>query len=277
MSTEARPGVRAPLYAPAVDDWNGSGWGHERCCAAVEAEVARFVTVIGDADPATPVPTCPGWTVADLVRHHGTTHRWVEHIVRTRASERVWSRDVVTDAPDDDRDLAAWLAAGAERLLVTLRAAGPDLPVWSWGADQHARFWSRRVLYEAVIHRADAELALGRVPHIDRDTAVEGIEEFLTNLPNARWVAERLEELLGNGHTVHLHATDAGAGGEWMISLPPDGVAWKRGHGKATVAVQAQAGDLLLLIYGRLRPAGERFAVFGDQLLLERWLEKSSF
>ncbi|MEV8015780.1 maleylpyruvate isomerase N-terminal domain-containing protein [Streptomyces sp. NPDC086554] len=48
---------------------------HEQYCAAVQAADARFVELARGADPATPIPTCPGWTLSDLVRHHGTTHR----------------------------------------------------------------------------------------------------------------------------------------------------------------------------------------------------------
>ncbi|MGH3329078.1 MAG: maleylpyruvate isomerase family mycothiol-dependent enzyme [Streptomycetales bacterium] len=250
-------------------------WEHERYCAGLEAEMARFIEVVRHVDPATPVPSCPGWTIAVLVKHHGSTHRWVEHVVRTRANERVRSRDVEIGLPDDEADYPVWLAAGVASLVAALRAVDPDAPMWTWGPDRHARFWSRRVLHEAVVHRADAELALGREPLIAPRTAVDGIDEFLTNLPFAPRVAERLRELGGEGATLHLHSTDAD--GEWMITLQPDGFTWARGHGKGTVAVRAPASDLLLLTYGRRKPAADRFAVFGDQRLLERWLETSAF
>lgn len=243
---------------------------HERHCAAAEAEIARFAEVTQHADPAAPVPTCPGWTITDLIRHHGTTHRWITHIVRTRPKERVWSRDLDLGLPADDAGYPGWLAAGAGPLLTTLREAGGDTPVWTFGPDQHVRFWSRRVLYEAVVHRADAELALGRTPYIDPETAADGIEEFLANIPVIPWVAEQLRTLGRTGETLHLHATDHD--GEWMIALGPDGVTWEHGHGKGTVAVRGTTSDLLLLTYGRLRPGDERFAVFGDQELLSGWL-----
>jgi hypothetical protein len=64
--------------------------------------------------------------------------------------------------------------------------------VWAWGPDQHARFWSRRMLYETVVHHSDAELALGREPVIDRAVAVAGVDEFLENLPSASVWAPRV-------------------------------------------------------------------------------------
>jgi uncharacterized protein (TIGR03083 family) len=265
-----------------------SEWSHERYCAAVESEIARFVELVRAADPATPVPSCPGWTVADLVKHHGMSHRRVEHVVRHRVREPVWSKDLEPGLPDDQADYPAWLAAGAGPLLATLRAADPDAPMWTNGADQHARYWARRILYEAVVHRADAELAVGRKPDIDAETAVDGIDEFLTNLPFFRWVAEAVAELPHDGRAVRLHATDHE--GEWMVTLDPAGFSWQRRHGTATsheahrkgtqpapcVTVEGSAGDLLLLTYGRLPPADDRFAVAGDGRFLAQWLEKSA-
>ena len=258
-----------------MSDHAEDGWAHERNCAALEAEIRRFLVAAEQADPAIPVPTCPGWTVADLVKHHGTTHRWIEHIVRRRAQERIWSREVDLGLPDDEAHYPAWLATGVGPLLATLREIDPDTPLWTWGADRHARFWPRRLLHEAAIHCADAELALGGTPRIEPDTAVDGVDEFLANLPYAHWVAPRLRQLPGDGATLHLHATDCD--GEWMITIGADGFTWSRGHGKGTVAVRATASDLMLLVYGRLQASDERLTVYGDQRLLAQWLEKTAF
>jgi uncharacterized protein (TIGR03083 family) len=257
-----------------VHEQTGSRGDHGHYCSAVEAEVARFVEAVEFADPATPVPTCPGWTIAELVKHHGTTHRWIEYILRHRAKKRVWSRDVELGLPADQTRYPEWLALTAASLVAMLRATDPAAPIWTWGVDQHVRFWSRRVLYEAVLHRADAELALGHKPRINPDIAVDGIDEFLTNVSHARWVDKRLRELDGHGETLHLHSTDTG--GEWLINLGRKGFTWAPGHANATVTVGAPAGDLLLLVYGRL-PVDERFAVSGDHGVLRRWLDKVAF
>src|SRR5262249_55605113 len=147
--------------------------------------------------------------------------------------------------------------------------------VWTWGPGRSAGWWSRRMLHETTVHRADAELALGRMPEIDAGTALDGVEEFLANLSSQRRAAAQLAELGANGETVHLHATDSD--GEWMLTLRADGFDWERGHGKGTVAVQGTTRDLFLLTYGRLRSTDERFTIFGDREPLDRWLEKSAF
>lgn len=243
---------------------------HELHRAAAETEIARFIEVTGQADLTTPVPTCPGWTFADLIRHHGTTHRWITHIVRTRPKEQVWSRDVDLGLPADVGDYPAWLAAGVEPLLTALRETDGATPTWTYGPDQQVRFYSRRVLYEAAVHRADAEIALGLDPVIAPETAADGIEEFLTVMLGLPRVAESIQKFGRFGETLHLHATDGDGDGEWMITLGPDGTTWERGHAKGTVAVRGTTSDLFLLVWGRLKP--ERLTVFGDQELLSGWL-----
>lgn len=242
-------------------------WDFDALCEALEAEIGRFGAVVREADPARAVPTCPGWVVADLVKHHGTSLRWATQIVRERARGRIWSRDVELGLPEDVAGYVDWFDAAAGPLLATLREAGPDATVWNVFGDEHrARFWARRMLFEAVVHRCDAELALGRRPRIDAATAAEGIDEFLTCLPG--W-----QRALPDDHSsLHLHATDPDTG-EWMIRLTADGFRWEHDHGRATVAVRGSAGDLLLLLYNRL-PADD-LTVFGDQRLLDGWLAGS--
>jgi uncharacterized protein (TIGR03083 family) len=250
-------------------------WDHDGYCAAAEAEIARFVELVEEADPATAVPTCPGWTMAALAKHLGSTHRWAEHILRNRVQERVRSRDFEVEPPDTDAGHAAWVAAGARRLLAALRDADRDVTTWTWAGDRGVDWWSRRMLHEVLVHRVDAELALGREPAVGAHVAVDGINEFLANLGSAGWVAKRLPEVRANGDTLHLHSTDAE--GEWMIGIGPDGFTWAPGHGKATVAVRGSAADLLLLAYGRVPASARRYEVFGDEGLLERWLKATAF
>ncbi|MFF3324862.1 maleylpyruvate isomerase N-terminal domain-containing protein [Streptomyces sp. NPDC002889] len=244
---------------------------HELYCDGVEQLVRRFVDAVRDVDPATPVPTCPGWTFADLVKHHGTTHRWMEHLVRTRAAERVRSRDVPLDLPEETTAYPRWLVHSAEATLRTLRKVDPDTPMWSHGADQRVGFYPRRLLFETVVHLADAELALGREPGIRPGTAADGIDEFLENVPYFAWIAEPVGEL-ANG-SLRLTATDTG--GAWTITFGDAGYAWTT-HGEnadtAAVCVAAPVADLLLLQYGRRHPDDPRFAVAGDHAVLDRWL-----
>ncbi|MFE2560392.1 maleylpyruvate isomerase N-terminal domain-containing protein [Streptomyces sp. NPDC059352] len=246
---------------------------HAATCEAALEHATRFASVVRDADPATPVPTCPGWTLADLTRHLGTGHHWAEHLVRTRATARVLARDLPLDPPRDPAACAGWLAAGAEAATATLRAAAPDTPLWSPGADPHARYYPRHLLFETVVHLADAEIALGGdTAPIASGTAVDGIEHFLDDLPYIPCTAESLAHLGRDGDVLLLSARDTGT--EWTLTLGGGGFARRRGRGdtEPTTSVEAEAGELLLLLHRRYAADDPRFVHSGDRDLLDAWL-----
>jgi uncharacterized protein (TIGR03083 family) len=247
---------------------------HEWFCERAGAEIAALADLVGGApDIAAEVRTCPGWTVADLAGHTGAVHRWATAIVATRAAKRPPFPDV--DSPWSSADgWARWLTAGAGPLLDALRSAGPAVEVWTWGPSRSSGWWARRMTHETAVHRADAQLALGVTPVIDPETAADGIDEFLENLPEARRPSRHLASMPA-GESVHLHATDCD--GEWVIRFGGDGpgtVAWSRGHEKATVAVRGPVAELLLVVYGRLPADDPRLSVFGAAPLLALWQEK---
>ena len=62
--------------------------------AALEADATRLVELVALADQSAPVPTCPGWTVADVVEHVGTLYRWSAAHVATAAPARLSPRSL---------------------------------------------------------------------------------------------------------------------------------------------------------------------------------------
>jgi uncharacterized protein (TIGR03083 family) len=252
---------------------------HAQHCALAEAEVLRFAEVVRDVPDlgAVPVPTCPDWTLADLVLHTGSVHRWAAQMVGSLAQARLPSADVVLDLPDDVSGYPDWLAAGAELLVSAFAAADPDAPMWAWGADQHARFWPRRMLHETTVHRGDAELALGLAPVVSAPVACDGVEEFLANLPCAAYFAPGVRELVGDGETLAFDASSSGAGAcSWLVRLEPSGFSWARADPAAgDVVVRAAPGELLLFLYGRRAVGDEGITVSGDTALLDRWVRHS--
>jgi uncharacterized protein (TIGR03083 family) len=245
----------------------------ERLYQEVPAWTDRLATLLDRADPGTPVPTCPKWTLLELSGHVGSAFRWMTTIVATRATDPVRRRDTPDRrAPDDPAQLPAWLRAGAAGLTGAVRSVGPSTPVWTWaGGLQPAEWWLQRMLYELVVHVADAELALGEPVTISSELAAAGIDEWLAILPFAH---DDMTEALPPGRSMHLHATD---GGEWLLRGTPDGLAWERGHVKADVAVRGAAGTLYLLLNRRL-PADERAVeIHGDRSTLDTWLAHTVF
>jgi uncharacterized protein (TIGR03083 family) len=239
-------------------------------CDALEADAARLVELVTDADPTASVPTCPGWTVGHVVDHVGMLYRWSAAHVATSARARISPATLDLGQPDD-RVSAAWLAGGVAPMLGTFRSADPDSRAWGWGADRHARFWPRRMLFETVIHRADAAFALGAEPEIEPAVAADGIDELLANLPHAAYFAPGIAELRGENERLALRATDGD--NSWFIRLMPAGYSWDWSAGEADVTVSAGTADLLLLLYRRRDPHdGARFACDGDAALLDRFL-----
>ena len=209
----------------------------------------------------------------DLAEHLGSVHRWAGHMVRNLSPERVPSRTLDLGMPADDAGIPTWLVAGNEALLDTFRAADPDAAMWAWGADQHARFWPRRMLHETTVHRADAELAGGRDPAIDATVAVDGIDELLDNLPSATYFAPNVAELKGDGDSIALVADEAA----WTIHLVADGFTWSHDAvADPSARVSGDAGDLLLLLYSRRDLDDRRITIDGDADLLARWLTNSA-
>jgi uncharacterized protein (TIGR03083 family) len=247
---------------------------HEWLCERAEKEISVFAASAGDApDITADVPTCPGWTIAELAGHTGSYHRWVTALIETQATARIPVPD--TTSPWESADgWSQWLASGAEPLLTALRAAGPLTPVWTWGPGRTSGWWARRVLHETTVHRADLELALGADdPDIDPLVAADGIDEFLFNLPSARRPYPHLAAL-PTGKSLHLHATDTD--GEWLIRFTDSGIAWERGHQKATAAIRGPVTSLLLFTHGRRPAADPRLAVFGDESVPRLWQEKTA-
>lgn len=243
-------------------------------CDLLEAELERLVAAALEADAGAAVPTCPGWSVRDVVEHVGGLHRWTEAHVRLLSSERIRARDLELGTPEDPSDWESWLGDGMASLVTTLRAADPDAEVWAWGSDKRARFWGRRMLFETNIHRADLELAQEKEPHIAATVAVDGIDEFLDNLPHAEYFAPQVKELRGTGERLRLHARDLDV--TWTIGLFPDGFEWHHSGDEPNVRVEGNASDLLLFVYGRKSQKDRGLTAIGHPGVLERWRTNSA-
>jgi len=215
------------------------------------------------------IPAVDGWTVGEVVVHVGQGSHWTTLIVRDGLDGH-GALEALDPDPDlvDENALLAWFDAAATELADTLEAADPDAPGWTFGAaDDQVGYWWRRRAHETAVHRWDVASAQGSPAPIERDLAVDGIDEFFeVFLPR---VASRVT---GDGQTLHLHGTDEGLAegtAEWTITFAADGLCWERGHAKGDAAVRGPASDLALLLWNRVPPA--RLEVFGDASVIDRW------
>ncbi|MGI5367085.1 hypothetical protein C9J60_33565 [Streptomyces sp. A244] len=259
---------------------------HDRYCDEIAHQIALLRQVVtSGADLSGTVPTCPDWSLEELVRHTGGALRWAELMVRTRAAEEVPEEQVPgvagPEAVGDAAALDAWLAETGEQITATLREAGPDAKVWGWAGIQTSGFWARRMTHEITVHRADAALAAGLPYDVAPEIAADTIDEWLQIVEYVQRTEPRdvVRELVGPGSSIHLHATDTGPdlNAEWVVELTEDGVRWRRGHEKATVALRGPLTFVLLAFYRRLPLDAKELEVLGERELLEFWLERATF
>ncbi|KOG62798.1 MULTISPECIES: maleylpyruvate isomerase family mycothiol-dependent enzyme [Streptomyces] len=259
---------------------------HDRYCDEIAQQVEQLRAVVtSGADLSATVPTCPDWSLEDLVRHMGGALRWVDALVRTRAQENIPPDQVPLGAgPQERGDAAAldkWLADTGELVVGALREAGPDTGVWAWTGMLNSGFWARRMACEITVHRADAALAAGLPYEVAPDIAADALDEWLQLV---EWVQRNTphkaaRDLRGPERSIHLHATDAAPdlNAEWIVELGEEGMRWRRGHEKATVALRGPLTPVLLAFYRRLPLDTPGLEVLGDREVLEFWLERTTF
>nr|WP_221218616.1 MULTISPECIES: maleylpyruvate isomerase family mycothiol-dependent enzyme [unclassified Mycolicibacterium] len=246
------------------------------------AENAAFAELLRNADLSIPVPTCPEWTLQQLMRHVGRGDRWCAQIVAEQSMDYIDPRTVAGGKPPEGRDNEIdWLLAGPRQLVDAVAQTGPDTEVWTFLGPRPATWWIRRRLHEVLVHRADAAIALGVEFDVDPALAADAITEWLE-----RVVIQADEEgpaggdrPLGDEQSLHLHATetDLGEAGEWTLLGRPDGIAMVHEHGKATAALKGPARNLLMAVVRRGTAAAEGLEVFGDAGVWDTWLARTPF
>lgn len=253
----------------------------DRYFVEFEAETARLAGLAHDADTQRPIPTCPDWTLEQLVGHVSRGHRWAAELVRRRSPEPLPFQEVVVPADPEER--SEWLTAGARMLADAVRDAGPEQPVWTWQKDRSAGFWLRRMLHDEVVHRFDAELALGIEGDLAADLAADGVSDMLDTAATLSrpdiGMPSAFAGLVGAGEALQFVATDAdlGPSREWSVTRGPTGVTWRHGLHPAHVTVRGPALQLLLLLNRRLPVATAKVEIVGDQELFAHWLSNSRF
>jgi uncharacterized protein (TIGR03083 family) len=236
----------------AVDD--------SRLIECLSADAARLREVAA-ADLAPPVPTCPEWTVADLVEHVGMVYLHKVECMRRGEFPKPW--------PPLEPPAAGPLALfdlGLAELLAQFAQRAPTSAVPTWyPPDQTVRFWIRRMAQETVIHRVDAELAAGAQPApIPVDLATDGIDEVL-KLFLAYGTHDYPEDfgarLAGcTGQSVLV----AVGGAAWLVVLDPAGVRIEDSTaGQPTAQVSGDPASVLLWLWRRV--GDERVRMDGNR------------
>lgn len=194
-----------------------------------------------ERDLAAAVPSCPGWDVRDVVRHTAEVY---EHKIACVALGGPQPDPWPLAWPPETESLA-WYADAQDRVLQMLRTTDPAAPSWTWWpADQTAGFWLRRMALETAVHRVDVELASGEPTPVDRELAVDGIDELLYLMFAGDWTGDEQPELTG---TIAVATADR----RWTIRMREDRVDVDADGGAVAATVVAEPSALLLWLYGR--------------------------
>lgn len=250
-----------PDDQPSID---GTRLTRDRYLQAWDADLDALAEAAGDL--AREVPSCPGWTVRDLVEHVVGVYR--HKIVALETDAAPPQRDDAWGALAADDDPVAVLRSTYADLRALLVARPDPDTTWSWWpADQTVGFWVRRMAQETAVHRWDAEAAAYGVDGagaVDDDLATDGVDELLG------WLAWEWPEAQQGaaGQRVQVSTPDH----DWVVTLDPTQARVAGGTADDVVAMLAAApSDLVLHLWGR--PA-EGIATTGDldalRLLTER-------
>jgi len=204
------------------------------------------------------VPTCPGWTLFDLVQHLGVGRRKAAAIVAAGPADAPPAKstwDGGRAVPRDREALLAWLAESMEQLASALREAGPDRGCWTWWgrsqSPQTSGAVARHQIHEVAVHTYDAQLTVGAPQPLPDEVALDGVEDFQFTCcaTTVAWPHKPA--------VIDYHATE---GRSWRLRLSGDGAQIARlpapaageDPDAADASARGTANDLVLVFYGRI-------------------------
>ncbi len=204
-----------------------------------------------------PVPSCPGWSVEDLVVHHASFQIWITELIVERAQEPVAPS---ARRPPGGTGVLEWYASVGDRFVETLRRTDPATPVWAVTGEQRAGAWARRQASETSVHRWDAQNAHAMGRPIEH--AQDYLEEMFTLL---------LPNLIGSfgaplpSGALTLRSTDDRC--SWTVQPTATTIEVVAEGDAADASLTGSTSDLFLAIWGRSGDA----RLQGDGSVLEQW------
>lgn len=215
---------------------------------AIAISSARIANILTVENRGMKVPSCPEWTLLDLVIHVGRVQQFWSHNIREANADTRWSGEIMM--PETDGEASVWLRNQTESLVDAIDHSSDNSPCWTWWEEPRtAKAVARHQVQEAEVHRWDAELTIGRPNPLPLEIAIDGLTEYL-------FVHRFAIENLRLPH-IQFDATDTD--GNWHINA----------IGNPTVTASGTASDLALFLNGRL--STESLTIEGDPEGLQRF------
>ena len=238
---------------------------------------ALLVDTFTGADLAIPVPTCPGWSMLQLMRHLGRGDRWAAQMIRDNVSD-LDVRAVVDGRPPDDIEQAlAWLRSSATVVIDAVANVGPDALVPTFLGPRPGVWWLRRRLHEATVHRADA--AIARTSAGDQtnyrlapELAADGIDEWIERLVEFQRQGT-MPPALQTGQRLAFETTDDSLDGRrWVVEGTDTGLERLADDSTADTTLSGAAEDVFLAMVRRRAIEDSSIEVRGDATVWDDWL-----
>lgn len=209
---------------------------------SLRRELAAFEACL-DRDLTTTIEHCGDWTLYDLADHLGKGNLWSATAVTEKRSDYG-----STPAPREPAELKSWFHHTGEVLLAALQA-DPATEAWTFAPPRTVGFWHRRRCMETLIHRWDAEHALGEATPFDPRLAADGVTEVIdTMFPRQ----VRIDRTTLPERGLRLVTTDT----DQTWTLGPDSDPAATAHGTAQT--------LFLLLWSRVSPEDPAIEWSGD-------------
>jgi uncharacterized protein (TIGR03083 family) len=207
----------------------------------LRADSARFAEV-ARLGLAADVPSCPGWTVEDVVRHLATVYLHKVEILRINALPDPWPPEFGA------RDALELYDEARAKIVPALEQAGTEQATWTFSPDDKtSAFWYRRMALETAVHRIDIEQAHDVATPIDRELAVDGIDEILTLMLGGPWWEEG-----DTKHPVDATIRITTEGRSWTIRLDATSATVTPGAvGDVDAEVFGDPNEIFLWLWGR--------------------------
>jgi uncharacterized protein (TIGR03083 family) len=220
--------------------------------------------LLAAAIPVTPVevPSCPGWTTNDLVKHMAHVYLGQAYVVETGSQAENKEHLAPYPRTEDFMEFMSWGFAAITKALDINR---PERPTWSWHHSDHSvDFWFRRMAHETVIHRIDAEQAVGAVTKIDEALALDGVDEVLDFLPLLGSWPEVPNVDFG---IVSIVAKTKSGSQVWDLQFTDKAAtvsAADQVNASARLVVSGDAEAIDLYLWGRIDSSDPRISITGD-------------
>lgn len=238
--------------------------------AVIESEGARVLAAYR-SNPNGRVPWSDRWTVRSVARHVAGSHHAVALILADRPTADFKKAAAMPRVEADDPAFPEWFATNTERLVTECRTVSSTAACWAPHplVSGTAAYWRRRIAYDTLVHRWDAETGAG----------IAGA----AMAPEA--AADAVDELLDVGLRVTRALTQAPAAPPVRLACTDEARAWDLDLtevGRLTIrtepidpalTLRGSAEALLLFLWGRIDIESAPVEVDGDRLLLARWAE----